>query len=144
MTVEVVRVERAIGAPPDEVFAAWTDPESLRQWMAPDPMTVADAHCDPRVGGAYRIVMVGDSGAVEHTGEYEEVSPPHLLVFTWRSANTGGRTTRVRVELQPAAAGTLMVITHEGLPPGPPVDAHRQGWTSIAGNLDAITAGRAR
>lgn len=54
------------------MFDAWTDPASLSAWMAPDPMTVGAADCDPRVGGRFRIFMFGDSGAIEHTGEYEE------------------------------------------------------------------------
>ena len=72
----VVRVERDIAAPPHVVFDAWTDPESMRIWMAPEPLAVGSAECDARVGGSYRIVMIDESGAFEHWGEYEEVDPP--------------------------------------------------------------------
>lgn len=135
-----VRVERRIDAPPEAVYAAWTDPESLRVWMAPDPLTVGHAECDVRVGGRYRIVMVGEWGAIEHSGEYEELTWPSRLVFTWRSANLGDRTTRVSVDLAPVGGGTHMVITHDGLPDEPSASAHREGWTSIAGKLQEALA----
>ena len=112
----VVRVERDIAAPPDAVFDAWTDPASVSVWMAPDPMTVAAAECDPRVGGAFRIVMVGEFGAVEHTGVYEQVTRPRRLVFTWHTPHLGERTTRVRVDFTAIPGGTRMVIEHIGLP----------------------------
>lgn len=64
-----MRVEREIAAPPATVFDAWTDPQTLQLWLAPDPMTVSSAECEVRVWGAYRIVMVGERAAIEHTGE---------------------------------------------------------------------------
>ena len=133
----VVRVERDIAAPPDAVFDAWTDPASVSIWMAPDRMTVAAAECDPRVGGAFRIVMVGESGAVEHTGVYEQVSRPRRLEFTWRSPYLGERTTRVRVDFTAIPGGTRMVIEHFGLP-ALDAEGHRRGWASIAAKLAPV------
>ena len=133
----VVRVERDIAAPPDVVFDAWTDPASVSAWMAPDPMTVAAADIDPRVGGAFRIVMVGESGAVEHTGVYQQVSRPQRLVFTWCSAFFGDRTTQVRVDLTAIPGGTRMVIEHLGLL-SPEAEDHRGGWASIAAKLGTL------
>lgn len=133
----VVRVERDIAAPPDAVFDAWTDPASVSVWMAPDPMTVAAAECDPRVGGAFRIVMVGEFGAIEHTGVYEQVTRPQRLVFTWRTPYLGERTTRVRVDRTAIPGGTRMVIEHIGLPAGD-AEAHSRGWASIAAQLGSL------
>jgi uncharacterized protein YndB with AHSA1/START domain len=132
-----VRVERDIAAPPDAVFDAWTDPASVSVWMAPDPMTVAAADIDPRVGGEFRIVMVGESGAVEHTGVYEQVSRPQRLVFTWRSPRLGDRLTRVRVELTAIPGGTRMVIEHFGVAAAD-ASGHRRGWASIAAKLGTL------
>ena len=36
-------LNRTIVAPVEEVFAAWTDPEQLRRWFAPDDALVARA-----------------------------------------------------------------------------------------------------
>jgi len=133
----VVRVEREIPVPPEDVFDAWTDPESLSIWMAPPPIEVGEAECDPQVGGRFRIVMVDPTGAMEHYGVYEVVDRPHRLVFSWRAEHLGTLETRVRVELTPTDTGTRMVIEHEGLPVEvqPP---HAQGWGGIADKLAAV------
>jgi uncharacterized protein YndB with AHSA1/START domain len=132
-----VRVERMLPAAADVVFDAWIDPASLRVWMAPGAITVADAHCEPRVGGAFRIVMVDGEGAIEHTGRYLELDRPRRLVFTWRSPATGATDTEVTVELAELDAGTRMVITHRGLVDDVARDNHRAGWTAIADKLAA-------
>jgi len=135
----VVRVERDIDAPPQLVYEAWTDPDSLRIWMAPDPMSVGAAACDVRVGGEYKIVMVDDSGAIEHRGVYERLEPPHRLVFTWNADHLAGTETRVCVTLTPIGAGTRMLIEHELLP-AEHRDSHQSGWTSIAAKLETTLA----
>lgn len=130
----VVRVERDIEAPPQLVYDAWTDPDSLRLWMAPDPMSVGDAACDVRVGGAFKIVMIDASGAIEHYGVYEELDPPNRIVFTWNAEHLGDNATRVIVSFTALGAGTRMLIEHELLPVEQR-DGHRSGWTSIAAKL---------
>jgi len=135
-----VRVEREIAAAPEDVFAAWIDPTSMQIWMAPDPMTVGEVTTDPRVGGSYKIVMVDESGAVEHHGTYEELDPPHSLVFTWHADHLGDVMTRVHVTLTATDRGTRMVLEHELLP-ADHRDNHRNGWTSIAGRLATALAG---
>ena len=85
-------VRRVMPATRGEVFAAWTNPESIRDWMCPGDTLTAEAELDLRVGGAYRIVMRSESRAYEHTGEYRIVEPPSKLVFTWMSkARSTGR-----------------------------------------------------
>jgi uncharacterized protein YndB with AHSA1/START domain len=137
---DVVRVERVLPATPDVVFDAWTDPASLRVWMAPGASTVADAECEARVGGAFRIVMINDDGAFEHTGRYLELDRPRRLVFTWRSLGTGLADTEVTIDLAELDTGTRMVITHRGLPSAEELDNHHDGWSGIADKL-ALTLG---
>ena len=50
-------VRRVMPATRGEVFAAWTDPASIRDWMCPGDTLTAEAELDLRVGGAYRVVM---------------------------------------------------------------------------------------
>jgi uncharacterized protein YndB with AHSA1/START domain len=138
MNERVVRVERVLPASPEVVFDAWTDPASLQVWMAPDAASVASAECDARVGGAFRIVMIDQSGAMEHTGRYLELDRPHRLVFTWRSLGTGWVDTQVTVELAAIPSGTRMVITHGGLETPDARDSHRRGWTGIADKLVTV------
>ncbi len=86
-----VLIRRVINAPREDVFAAWTDPAILAKWFGPPEVTVAQAEIDARVGGTYRIVMRGDSGAInDNYGTYQEVLFPERLVFTWNIERCGG------------------------------------------------------
>jgi uncharacterized protein YndB with AHSA1/START domain len=40
--------------PPEAVFAAWTDPESIKQWFAPRPYSITRCEIDLRPGGGFR------------------------------------------------------------------------------------------
>jgi len=137
-----VRIVRRLPAAPSEVFDAWLDVESLKQWMCPGTTRVTAAEVDARVGGRFRIVMSGERGAVEHTGEYRELRRPERLVFTWVSRVTLERETLVTVELRPVGEDTELTLTHERLPNDEARTSHRQGWTSIAEKLAASLAPR--
>ncbi|WP_051944065.1 SRPBCC family protein [Streptacidiphilus rugosus] len=138
MTDAVVRVTRSLKADAEDVFDAWTNADRLQQWLCPDPGIVAEATCDPVVGGRYRIVKIFESGADTVTGEYLIVDRPHLLVFTWAADSTHGRTTRVTVTLRPEGATTEMTITHEQLPGGDFRERATVIWSSIADKLAAL------
>ena len=128
-------LEQFMPASPEDVFGAWTTPGRMADWMS--PMGHAEAEVDLRVGGAFRVVMVGDDSRIEHTGEYLEVDPPMRLVFTWSSPYTGPEPSVVTVELHPHDEGTRMVLTHERLPVGV-VESHRGGWGSMLERLAEI------
>lgn len=76
-------VQGLIRASAEAIFDAWTQPASMAEWMT--PVGTATAEVDLRVGGRFRLVMADEHLSIEHTGEYLEIEPPHLLVFTWRS-----------------------------------------------------------
>lgn len=130
---DAVEVRRLLPAEPERVFAAWIDPAWLSRWMS--PVGHARVEADVRVGGLLRVVMVGDGREIEHVGEYLEVSPPHRLSFTWRSAYTGDRHSRVTVELTEHGDLTELVLRHELLPDGSG-DAHAGGWSSMIDRLE--------
>jgi uncharacterized protein YndB with AHSA1/START domain len=131
----VVRLTRRLKATPEEVFDAWLDPESLKQWMRPGDITVPIAEVDARVGGRYRIVMRGSEADYDHEGEYREIDRPHRLAFTWISPATGGKPSLVTVELTPQGDETELVLTHAMLPNEDIAGKHRMGWTAALEEL---------
>ena len=79
-----ITVVRRFAAPVAEVFAAWTDPELMSRWLAPEPCRIFEATADPKPGGRYRIVVVDPSGERHVTsGEYREIIPGKRVVKTW-------------------------------------------------------------
>jgi uncharacterized protein YndB with AHSA1/START domain len=147
--VTVVRVERTIAGPREEVFRAWTDPDRLAEWFGPGAFTVLRAELDLRPGGPYRIVFQPASGEpVTLTGSYVEIEPPRRLVFTWSWALVwpDQPESLVTVELAEAPDGTQVVVTHAEY--GADHAAYRGGWESgldkLARRFDAAARDDAR
>jgi uncharacterized protein YndB with AHSA1/START domain len=72
------------------VFAAWTNPESVKQWFAPRPYAITLCEIDLRPGGGFRTAMNSPEGEqlFDSTGCYLEIVPDERLV--WTSALTTG------------------------------------------------------
>ena len=128
-----VKLRRLLPATAEEVFAAWTDPSLMGRWLSPGGH--AEAEVDLRVGGRFRVTMVGQGQRIEHAGEYLEVDPPRRLAFTWASPFTGPGPSVVTVELRPLEDGTELLLTHEQLPEDQ-IEPHAGGWGRM---LDRLT-----
>ena len=134
-----VTVRREIAAPAEALFDAWLNANSLGAWLRPAGFRETRAETDPRVGGTFRIVMVGDESSVAHTGTYREIDRPRRLVFTWSSPATGFRDSIVTVTFTPSADSTVVEIHQVGLPDEEAQTSHRAGWTDALRELDRVT-----
>ena len=112
----IVKAEIEIAAPPERVFRSLTDPTELGMWWGDDVMyRTYDWQVDLRVGGAWSTRARGADGTETTVGgEYLDVDPPRLLVFTWRPSWDSFVETTVRCELTPTASGTRVKVTHTG------------------------------
>jgi uncharacterized protein YndB with AHSA1/START domain len=129
-----VVIRRRIPARREEVYAAWTDPESIKHWMCPGDAQTAIATLDVRVGGKFRIVMKGRERDYIHTGEYVTVDPPSKLVFSWSTEEGAEAKTMVTVELADAGEQCELTLTHQRLP-GDQAPRYSGGWDQIAQKL---------
>jgi uncharacterized protein YndB with AHSA1/START domain len=137
---ESIELRKTIAASREELFAAWLDPQSLRDWMCPGDAMHAEATVDARVGGQFRIVMVGPAAQYDHTGTYLVIDRPSKLSFTWISAATGGRESIVTVEFLDCGGATEIVLKHERLPDADSAAQHTGGWTTILQKLALFMA----
>ena len=135
-------LHRVIDAPVEAVYAAWTEPEMLRRWLAPGNATVVRAVADVAVGGTFLVEMRGADGRRWLTrGQYREVVPHHRLVHTWRWEGSEIETL-VTVEFEPDSAGrTRLTLTHSRFAEDEARDEHVQGWTGCLAKLEALWAG---
>jgi uncharacterized protein YndB with AHSA1/START domain len=79
-----VRIRRVLPAPPERVYRAWLEPETLRRWLAPAGLEVTRAEVDARVGGRLRIWQAGPEGDVGgFDAEIAELVPDERIVFRW-------------------------------------------------------------
>jgi uncharacterized protein YndB with AHSA1/START domain len=137
-----ISIVRKFKAAPEKVWRAWTDAQTLKQWMAPsDTYAVLVAEADVRVDGRYRIVMKAPDGE-EHdvSGVYREVTPNRKLVFTWAWKSTPERESLVSVELRAAGSGTELTLRHEQFVDDAARDRHQHGWDGCIGRLERLLA----
>src|SRR5437588_2484910 len=99
--------EIRIAAAPEIVFAYFTDPAKMVQWMG------TEATLDPRPGGVCRV---NPAGHAVMSGEFVEVDPPRRIVFTWGSEDaffkTPPQSTIVEVSLTPDGDETVVRLVH--------------------------------
>ena len=134
-------IKRRLNASPAEVYEAWTDPELLLRWFGPENVVAREAEIDPRVDGAYRVVMIEDNGERhEVSGRYLEVAENEKLVFSWSWVTTPERVSRVTVTFKPDGDGTILTLLHEKLFDDQAVRGHTHGWTGSMDKLEAYFA----
>jgi len=125
------RVPRLYDAGAERVFDAWTQPASVKAWLAAG----ANASVDARVDGLFYIEMPYEGRIYPHYGRYLRVERPSLLEFTWVSEGTRGKESVVTIVLTSRGAQTELVLTHEGLPDEENAESHRGGWTEFLEGL---------
>ncbi len=129
-----VNSEIRIDAAPEAIFPFLTDPQKIVRWKG------VDATVEASPGGEYRVNVTGVKHAV---GEYVEVDAPHRVAFTWgwegdEQLPPGSST--VTIELIPAGEGTIVRLTHSGLPEGADA-AQLQGWEHFLPRLAIVASG---
>jgi uncharacterized protein YndB with AHSA1/START domain len=132
-------VKRRLNAPPEKVYAAWTDPEKIAHWFAPARARAGTgrASIDARIGGRYRVSFTMEDGEhFEVGGVYREMVPNRRLVFSWAWHSTPERESLVTVSLQPDGEGTLLTLHHEQFFDEAARDGHERGWNSCLDNLE--------
>lgn len=78
-------------APRELVFSAWTDPEQLKHWYAPDGCTIAFKSIAVKVGGEFHSCIHDPvHGPCWIKGIYQEVVAPERLVFSMILSNEQG------------------------------------------------------
>jgi uncharacterized protein YndB with AHSA1/START domain len=138
-------LKRRLNAPPQKVYAAWTDPAQIVKWFGPDAGAVTRADMDVRVGGRYNIVFHTEDGE-EHNvgGVYREVARSERLEFrlqfTWAWRSTPERESIVTVLIKPDGDGSILTLIHEQFFDEPARDRHEWGWKGSLNKLEKLFA----
>lgn len=113
-----ILMSRSFAAPAALVFAAWTAPDLLEQWLMPPQMPLTHATLDLRPGGAYRFEAGGGTDPMAWGGTYLETEAPKGFIATERfePAWYPGEAT-VALALHEGAGGTVatLLVTYESL-----------------------------
>jgi uncharacterized protein YndB with AHSA1/START domain len=132
----IVRRETHVAAPCAAVFAFLTDPEKILRWMGTEATT--EAH----PGGLYLVKSIHNRRA---RGVFREVVPVHRLAYSfgWEGDEAvPPGSSLVEIDLIEREDGTLVRMTHTGLPDAAQCAAHERGWAHYLERLAVAAAGR--
>jgi uncharacterized protein YndB with AHSA1/START domain len=132
----VVRRETQIAAPQATVFAFLTDPDKLMRWIG------TGAEMDPQPGGLYLLKNVAGNSTAR--GAFREVVPVHRLAYSFgwddRPEVPPG-SSLVEIDLIERDGGTLVRMTHSGLPNEEERAGHDKGWQHYFERLAIVAPG---
>ena len=124
--------EITIKAPAQRIFDALTNPSQRTKWWgAEGRFQTTHMESDLRPGGKWMMRGNGMGGKpFTVSGEYRQIEPPRLLVFTWLpSWQEDAIETLVRFDLEEKNGVTTVRLTHSGL-----TDSSRmshKGWPQV-------------
>src|SRR3954469_8417877 len=77
-----IRTTRLLNAPRELVWKAWTTPEHLAHWWGPRGFESTIESLDLRVGGEWRLMMVGPDGSkYPNKMVFIEIVEPERIVY---------------------------------------------------------------
>jgi uncharacterized protein YndB with AHSA1/START domain len=135
--VLIVRRETQIAAPPATVFAFLTDPQKIMSWMG------LEASTEPQPGGLYLVKGVGRGGNTAR-GAFREVVPVHRLAYSFGwdgNDEVPPGSSLIEIDLIDRDGGTLLRMTHSGLPTEAQCANHSKGWAHYLGRLTMAASG---
>lgn len=146
-----IKITKVFEAPIEKVWDAWTNPESIKQWLSPEGMTNPEVTNEFKVGGKYRVVMEGHNmpdsnhnGVMAVGGEYVKIEKPNKLILTWlwESAPVETRTTTITILLKELDhRQTEMTLIHSDFADDTMRHEHNMGWNSTFNKLEQFLKG---
>jgi uncharacterized protein YndB with AHSA1/START domain len=139
-----VHITHVFDAPREAVFAAWTAPEQVAKWWAPDGFEVPpeSVEIEPWVGGRFHLTLMESAGPgrFPYRSEIIEISEPQLIVLKAEAIPEAGiEDTITRIAFEEDGGGTRMTLTS-----GPYTDEMRgnaeAGWFDLIANLERALA----
>ena len=125
-----LRFERLLEFAPEEVWAALTEPERLREWLA-------EAVVRPGEGGSIRLDF-GEGGT--ETGRISVWDPPRLLAYEWNFVGEGPSHVRFELTALDDARATRLTLEHTLLT-GDVASGYGAGWHAHLDQLEGHLAG---
>ncbi len=99
------KTSREIPAAPEEIFAAFSDPERLARWWGPAGFTNTFKLCEFKNGGRWSFTMHGPkAGHYQNESIFEEIEPPERITIYHLSEPKY----RLKITLTPKGSGTTV------------------------------------
>jgi len=131
---DALTLERHIAASPSVVYTYLTESDKWARWQG------IAAELQPVPGGSFLMSM---PNGLQASGRFVELVPGQRVVFTWGwidHPDLPPGSSTVRVDLTPDADGTLVRLTHSGLPSAE-IEIHARGWRHYLPRLRLASEG---
>ena len=126
-----VTLHRVFRAPPDRLYRAFLDPDTMAKWLPPHGFAGRVLSMEARVGGSYRMQFTNFSNGQSHAfgGEYLELIPGERIVHTdsFDDPHLPGEM-RTTITFRPVLVGTEVTAVQEGIPAVIPTEMCYLGW----------------
>lgn len=149
-------LSRDIKASPQTVWRCLTEPELLRQWFAPKPVTVTKIVVEPFPGGTFKLAMeVPDHGLMDEDPGCILLAEPERKIVWTNALGPGFRPNQIGtgefdfpmtavMEIEPTADGcrytaTALHSTEKGMKAHEKMGFH-EGWGTTADQLAELAA----
>jgi uncharacterized protein YndB with AHSA1/START domain len=126
-----ITIETLVKADLKAVWAAWNNPEDIKQWnAASDDWHTTQSSVDLRDGGKFSARMEAKDGSVgfDFAGTYTRIVPQKLIEYIMEDDRG------VKVEFTEGAGGVLVRETFDAETQNEP-EMQRQGWQAILDNF---------
>lgn len=111
-------LERTYDASPQQVFAAWADPETKARWfVGPEGWRLVERELDFRVGGRELLHGSFDGGRTTlFTAHYRDIVPDSRIVYVYDMHLDGMlfSVSLATAEFRPTGKATRLVYTEQG------------------------------
>jgi uncharacterized protein YndB with AHSA1/START domain len=136
-----LRFVRVIAAPPEEVFAAFTDPGGQEAFYGQDdPGWIVRSECDLRVGGVWTVEFGPSSSRLyRHRHVFRVIDPPRRLVLTSTETRLDGSSFDTQLEFmfeEEEDGKTRMTMVQRGFPSLDLRDEHLRGLPNAFARLE--------
>src|SRR5829696_3502856 len=134
-----LELRRVLPAPPNAVFAAFSEAEELAKWWGPRGFEIPRVDFAPRVGQRYRIEMQPPEGESFYlVGEFREVDPPTGLAYTfvWEPPDPDDTETLVALWFREVDGFTEVTLAQGPFSTEERRGLHRDGWTETLDKLE--------
>ena len=106
-----IMISRAIGAPRELVFEAFTQVRHLSRWWGPDGFTTTTRSFEFRAGGAWDFMMHGPDGTdYQEWITWTEIVPPERIALVHGESRDDPNAFESVLTFEPAGAETRIVM----------------------------------
>lgn len=141
MSTNTIRLHRVLKTTPEKVYNAFLDADAMCKWLPPYGFTAKMHHCDPKVGGTFRMSFTNFTTGKGHSfgGTYHELVLGEKLRYTdkFDDPNLPGEMT-VTVLLKKVLCGTEVNIEQAGVPAVIPAEMCYLGWQESLAQLATL------